>query len=78
MTVTPSKRLIILILGITTHLNPGNILTASANQINNHSKDSFLLQPYFSNSNIVEPFQQYPLFFEKNLSFYNNLKQQMN
>lgn len=54
MTTTPKKRLIILILGITTHLNLGNIPTAYATQAASICKKTFLHHSCFSNLSSVD------------------------
>jgi hypothetical protein len=52
MTVTPTKRLIILILGITTNLSLGNMPSASAKNADN-KPHLILLQNHFSIDNSI-------------------------
>lgn len=66
MTTTPKKRLIILILGITTHLNLGNIPQVFANQADHYSKNFLLKQIYASKLTFIYSVQQ-NFILEKNL-----------
>lgn len=70
MTDTPSKRLIILILGITTHLSLGNMPSATAKNAEN-TNNLILLHNYIEFDNLLS--NKYSWFKSTKNDIFNNL-----